>query len=48
MCQGNKGMYNFISCYFDNLLTYGEAVAEIVLTSDGKILEHCTTLTPEM
>ena len=36
VCQGNKGMYNFISCYFDNLLTYGEAVAEIVLTSDGK------------
>lgn len=36
VCQGNRGMYSFISCYFDNLLTYGEAVAEIVLSSDGK------------
>lgn len=36
VCQGNRGIYSFISCYFDNLLTYGEAVAEIVLSSDGK------------
>lgn len=36
VCQGNRGIYSFISCYFDNLLTYGEAVAEIVLSSDRK------------
>ena len=30
-----QGIYSFISCYFDQLLTYGTAVAEIVPTIGG-------------
>ncbi len=30
-----QGIFNFISCYFDQLLTYGTAVAEIVPTIHG-------------
>ena len=33
VCQGNRGIGTFISTYFDQLLTYGEAVGEIVLDS---------------
>ena len=31
-----QGIYSFISCYFDQLLTYGTAVAEIVPTADAQ------------
>lgn len=30
-----QGIFSFISCYFDQLLTYGTAVAEIVPTTGG-------------
>ncbi len=30
-----QGIYSFISCFFDQLLTYGTAVAEIVPTAGG-------------
>lgn len=33
----SMGFENFISCYFDSLLMYGNAVGEIVLNSDGTI-----------
>lgn len=34
--SGNeKGLYSFISSYFENLLTYGTAVGEIVLSNGG-------------
>ncbi len=36
VCQGNRGINTFISTYFDQLLTYGEAVGEIVLDSTRK------------
>jgi hypothetical protein len=36
VCHGNRGITSFISTYFDQLLTYGEAVGEIVLTEDNK------------
>ncbi len=39
VCQGNKGIGTFISTYFDQLLTYGEAVGEIVLSSDRKSIQ---------
>ncbi|MBQ9674130.1 MAG: phage portal protein [Ruminococcus sp.] len=35
VCQGNRGINTFITTYFDQLLTYGQAVGEIVLTPDG-------------
>jgi hypothetical protein len=31
-----KGLEAFLSCYLDNLLTYGNAVGEILLTPDGR------------
>ena len=36
VCQGNRGISTFISTYFDQLLTYGEAVGEIVLDRGKK------------
>lgn len=32
---GNEGIYSFITAYFEELLTYGQSVGEIVLTGDG-------------
>jgi hypothetical protein len=39
VCHGNKGIVSFITAYFDQLLTYGEAVGEIVLSQDGRSIE---------
>lgn len=36
---GNKGIYPFITTYLNELLTYGEAVGEIVLSSDNSTIE---------
>lgn len=36
VCNGNKGIGAFISSYFQQLLTYGEAVGEIVLSNGSK------------
>lgn len=36
VCQGNIGINTFISTYFEQLLTYGQAVGEIVLDTSGK------------
>ncbi|MDO5123545.1 MAG: serine/threonine protein phosphatase [Eubacteriales bacterium] len=33
---GNKGLYSFICTYFDQLLTYGTAVGEMIPTGDMK------------
>lgn len=32
----SKGIFSFLSSYLDNLLTYGEAVGEMVLSADGE------------
>lgn len=36
---GNRGIYPFITTYLNELLTYGEAVGEIVLSSDNSTVE---------
>lgn len=36
VCNGNRGINTFISTYFDQLLTYGQAVGEMVLSPDGR------------
>lgn len=36
VCNGNKGINSFISTYFQQMLTYGEAVGEIVLDSTNR------------
>ena len=33
--NGNRGINTFISVFFDQLLTYGQAVAEMILTPSG-------------
>ena len=35
---GNRGIYPFITTYLNELLTYGEAVGEIVLSSDNSTI----------
>lgn len=35
---GNYGIYSFITAYLNDLLTYGKAVAEMVLTSDNSTI----------
>lgn len=37
-CGGNYGIYPFITAYVNDLLTYGRAVAEMVLTSDNSTI----------
>lgn len=36
---GNRGIYPFVTTYLNELLTYGEAVGEIVLSSDNSTVE---------
>ncbi|MCR5652885.1 MAG: phage portal protein [Ruminococcus sp.] len=36
---GNRGIYPFVTTYLNELLTYGEAVGEIVLSSDNSTIE---------
>lgn len=38
-CGGNRGIYPFITTYLNELLTYGEAVGEIVLSPDNSTIE---------
>lgn len=39
VCNGNTGINNFVFTYLEDLLTYGQAVGEIVLGSDMKNIE---------
>lgn len=36
---GNRGIYPFVTTYLSELLTYGEAVGEIVLSADNSTIE---------
>ncbi len=38
-CGGNRGIYPFITTYLNELLTYGEAVGEIVLSPDNSTID---------
>lgn len=38
-CGASSGMHSFVSTYIDELLTYGEAVGEMVLNADGSGVE---------
>lgn len=37
-CGGNRGIYPFITTYLNEMLTYGRAVGEMVLTSDNSTI----------
>ena len=44
-CQ--TGIFNFLSCYFDQLLTCGTAVGELVLTPSGEQIAALYNADPE-